>query len=97
LSWLPAQVDSAASRTVLPIRLVEELGLVQVDEIPIQGVGGHVTAMPTYLVGLKLRQLLPLTVEVVAHEGELFVLVGRDVLNHFRVILDGPREVLDID
>lgn len=95
--WLPAQVDSAASRSVLPLRLVGDLGLVPLDQIPITGVGGHITTMPTFLVRIELRQLVPLTVEVVAHEDEPFVLVGRDVLNQFRVRLDGPGLWLEIE
>jgi hypothetical protein len=94
--WLPAQLDSAASRSVLPLRVAEEAGLVPADQIPIVGVGGHTTTMPTYLVQIEIRLLVPLTVEAVAHEDEPFVLIGRDILNQFRVLLDGPNLVAEI-
>jgi len=96
LGWLPAQLDSAASRTVLPLRLIEEVGFVAMDQIPIMGVGGHIMMMPTFLAQVEIRQLVPLTLEVVAHEGEPFVLLGRDILNQFPVLLDGPNLVTEI-
>ena len=94
--WLPAQLDSAASRSVLPLPLVAELGLVPVDEIQVEGLGGHLTTMPTFLVCIEIRQLLPLTVEVGGHENEPFVLIGRDIMNQFRIVLDGPGRALEI-
>lgn len=36
---VPAQIDTAADITVLPQRLVDELGLVQLDEMTIGGFG----------------------------------------------------------
>jgi hypothetical protein len=96
LGWLPAQLDSAASRSVLPLRVAQEVGLVPADQIPIVGVGGHIATMPTYLVQVEIRLLVPLTVEAVAHEDEPFVLIGRDILNQFRVLLDGPGLVAEI-
>jgi hypothetical protein len=60
------------------------------------GVGGHVMMMPTFLAQIELRQLVPLTTEVVSHEDEPYVFLGRDVINQFRMLLDGPGLVLDI-
>src|SRR5215210_6130983 len=39
---LPAQSDTAADMTVIPWRLVEALSLVQLDELPTLGFGGHI-------------------------------------------------------
>lgn len=33
---------------------------------------------------------------VVAHAGEQWVLLGRDVLNSYRVLLNGPNAVLEL-
>jgi hypothetical protein len=35
--------------------------------------------------------------EVLANRDELYVLLGRDVLNRHRIVLDGPQLVLEID
>jgi hypothetical protein len=39
----------------------------------------------------------PRLVKVLASLEEPYVLLGRDVLNHFRITLDGPNLVLDIE
>jgi hypothetical protein len=94
---IPAQVDSAADRTVIPARFVAALQLVVLDRISVAGFGGVVYQLDTHAVELEIRQLRAVIVEVVAHPTESFILLGRDVLNQFRVILDGPQSALDID
>ena len=96
LDNLPAQIDTAADRTVIPGGLVARLGLVPLDELPVAGFGGHVLLVATYLVELSLRGQPPRLIEVLAHEGEPHVLPGRDVLNHHRLLLDGPGLALEI-
>jgi len=46
----PAQLDTAADLTVIPSRLVDELQLDQLSELPILGVGAHLATLPTFLV-----------------------------------------------
>jgi gag-polyprotein putative aspartyl protease len=94
---IPAQVDPGADRTVLPTALVPQLGLVQRGSLPLAGFAGEVISYPTYYVDIAIRSLPFVTVRVVAHEGEPYVLLGRDVLNHFRIILDGPQQAVEID
>jgi hypothetical protein len=80
---LPALIDTAADRTVIPGGLVGLLALVPLDELQVAGLGGQVFSVPTYKVELAIRTLLP-------HAEEPFILLGRDVLNHHRLLLDGP-------
>jgi hypothetical protein len=94
---VPAQLDTAADRTVLPGELVDELRLVPLDEIAVSGFGGQVMLLPTYRVDVSVHDLPPVTVEVLAHPDESFVLLGRDVLNGRRLVLDGPRLTLEIE
>jgi len=93
----PAQLDTAADLSVVPSRMVQELQLEQLGEFPALGFGGHLMTMPTFLVRIQVRGLAPQVVEVFASPGEPYVLLGRDVLNRFRVTLDGPNLVLDIE
>ena len=96
LDDVPAQIDTAADMTVLPLDVVESLRVVQLDQRPVGGFGGHVTLSPTFLVELTIRELKPVVVQALGHQGEPFVLLGRDVLNQYRLILDGPGQTLDI-
>lgn len=96
LSDVPALIDSAADRSVVPLRFIERLGLVQIDEISIMGFGGHIVVAPTFLIEIGLRHLPTVIVEVIADDDEPYVILGRDVLNSFRVLLDGPNLVVEI-
>jgi predicted aspartyl protease len=92
----PAQLDTAADRTVIPGRIADELKLIPLREVPVGGVSGTVVVMRVYLIRLTIRQLPQSTLEVLASPEEPFVLLGRDVLNRFRVLLDGPRLSLEM-
>ncbi len=52
--------------------------------------------MPSYPVQLKVHNLPVQMIEVVASAGETWVLLGRDVLNAHRLLLDGPQLFLEI-
>ena len=93
---VPAQLDVAADRTVLPANLAQALALPQIGTIPIGGVGGIIQTMPCYPVHLAIHDLPGQTIEVVASAGESWILLGRDVLNAYRLVLDGPQLVLEI-
>lgn len=93
---LPAQVDSGADRTVVPQQLIQALGLVQLDQIAVRALDGYTLTLPTYLVQLTVRQQTPFMIEVVGSQGEPWVLLGRDVLNRYRILLDGPGLGLEI-
>ena len=94
---LPSLIDTAADRSVIPGRLVEDLGLVPLDELPVCGFGGDSRLVLTYFVELAIRDLPPHLVEVLAHPDEPYILLGRDIMNQHRIILDGPRLALEID
>jgi hypothetical protein len=93
---VPAQLDSAADRTLLPDTLVQTLTLPQIGTIPMGGVGGFIQTMPSYPVDVAIHNLSGLTVEVVASAGESWVLLGRDILNAHRTLLDGPQSFVEI-
>jgi hypothetical protein len=93
---LPAQIDTGADRTVIPGLLVGVLGLVPLDELPFVGLGGHLVHLRTYLVEIAIRGLPPRQMEVVADQDEPYILLGRDVLNQYQVLLDGPGMAIEI-
>jgi hypothetical protein len=93
---VPAQVDTAADRTLLPQAVADALGLDRIGELDIGGVGGTRDTMPLYAVLLGIQPLPVRLVEVVAHADEPWVLLGRDVLNGHRIVLDGPNLVLEL-
>jgi hypothetical protein len=93
---LPAQVDPAADRTVLPGVVVTSLALVEDGRLLIQGFGSQILELPTFLVAVSLHDLSPVLVRAVLGEQEPWILLGRDVLNAHRLLLDGPQLALEI-
>jgi predicted aspartyl protease len=93
---VPALIDTGADFSVIPGRLVDDLGLVPLDWAQAIGFGGQLLTLPTFLVELRIRQLNPFTIKVLASPDESYALLGRDVLNRFRISLDGPNLALEL-
>ncbi len=94
---LPAQLDSGSDRTIIPQRIVNDLHLTAVREIPVSSFGGNLAVVFLYYVQIQIRGLGPFGIEAIAAEHEPFVLVGRDLLMHFRIVFDGPKGLLEFD
>jgi hypothetical protein len=92
----PAQLDSAADRTVLPLVLVQGLALHICGQVTVVGFGGASAQTPLYAVELGVHDLPPAPLRVIASPGEPWVLLGRNVLNAHRLVLDGPCLGLEI-
>jgi hypothetical protein len=82
--------DTAADATVIPLRLVGHLGLLPAWQVTAHGFAGGTYRLDVYRVRLDLPGLAPLLVGAIAHGDEKYVLIGRDILNQFRVTFDGP-------
>jgi predicted aspartyl protease len=93
---LPAKVDSGAARTVIPMTVVEHLKLEAVDQQKFEGLGGVQVTLSIFRLLLTIRGCTTLEVNAAGSDGEPYILLGRDVLNQFRVVLDGPKGKLEI-
>jgi gag-polyprotein putative aspartyl protease len=103
ISWngekevVDALLDSGASRTVIPSRLIDILKLRQTGTGQAGGAFAKKQRRPRYqadvVVSLLNKEFPALTVYV---QDEDFALIGRDVLNKQYLILDGPAETFSI-
>jgi len=91
-----AKLDTGADRTVIPTDLAARLGLVEVERLTFAGLGGQPVELPVFHVRLVVRDLPLILVKVAASDGEPYILLGRDVLNSYRIVLDGPNQKLEI-
>jgi hypothetical protein len=80
---------------VVPLGLVGQLGLVPAWQVTAHGFAGGTHRLDVYQVRLDLPGIAPLLVSAIAHGDEKYVLIGRDVLNQFRVTFDGPVGVTE--
>jgi predicted aspartyl protease len=92
-----ALVDSGADKTVIPRAIVEELALPQAGAIEVAGLNQIISIMPLYIVNIAIGNLPPVVADVIGSAGEQYVLLGRDVLNRYRVTLDGPDLLCTIE
>jgi hypothetical protein len=92
----PAQIDTGADCSVLPATTVAALGLVEDGRFQLQGFAGKVVELPVFLVDIHIHDLPAVTVRAVLGESERLIVLGRDVLNSQRIVLDGPELSLEI-
>jgi predicted aspartyl protease len=89
-------IDSGSDITVLPATAIESLRLVPADYAGVGGVSSQVELAPLYAVRMRLEELEIENTLVVGWTGT-YGLLGRDLLNRWRVTLDGPAQTVRID
>ncbi len=92
---MPALLDTGGDVTAIPRALVNILSLYTVGRIQIEGVEGALNIFHLYPVKLKLNGITIPRVEVIATDLDI-VVVGRDVLNQFYFLLNGPEQTFDL-
>jgi hypothetical protein len=87
---IPMQLDMGAGLTVIPQRLMTELGLIKFSEVGIGGFHRDPEPEDTFLIRLQIHEWEIEVVEVVLGDDS-YGLLGRDVLNQFLLVLNGPE------
>ena len=93
-----AFLDTGADAIILPIGVIRQLKAGAVTLKTVRGYAGGRRSVRTYLVDIEIGGLTLPGIEVVGDDAVDQILVGRDVLNKLRLLLDGPgqrTEVLD--
>ncbi|MCS6843768.1 MAG: retroviral-like aspartic protease family protein [Caldilineales bacterium] len=85
-----AFVDTGADATVVPLKIVRELRAGTVSLKTVRGYTGGRRAVRTYLVDVEVGPYLLPGIEILGDAAAEEILLGRDVLNKLRLLLDGP-------
>jgi predicted aspartyl protease len=93
---LPAKIDTGADRTVIPTAVTNQLKLDEVERREFEALGGYRVVMAIVQAVVTIRGCPSLLVNAAGSDGEPHILLGRDVLNNFRILLDGPNLRLEI-
>lgn len=91
-----ALIDTGADQTVLPRAMIDAMELVVTGVERVQGFAGQIIELGVYVVELSIHDSAPLRIEALVGEQEKYVLLGRDVLNAHRILLDGPQLALEV-
>lgn len=90
-----AKLDTGADLTVIPTVRIERLHPMPAGEIEVEGYDSRRATIRAYDVNLQVDQLSVVGLLVIGF-AEDYVLLGRDVLNRLRVLLDGPALTTEI-
>lgn len=91
-----ATIDSGADGTIVPINHLTEIKASPTVDMMMRSQWGERRKVLLYLVDVQIGEITLPGVEVVGDDQSNEVILGRDVLNRLRVILDGPRKTTDI-
>ena len=90
-----ALVDSGADITVIPRTVVEHLGLRMVDIVPVAGFSTAAAGCPVYSACISLEGRELGVTRLISWAGA-YALLGRDILNQFKALLDGPEGFISL-
>lgn len=76
--------------------MIDELQLVEIETKLFEGVDGHIFSMPLFILPVQIADLPMCEIVAAANDAEPMVLLGLDVLNLFRITLDGLNQILEI-
>ena len=87
---LRAFVDSGADATIAPKSLLEDIQATFADDAYLRSQWGERRRVRLYVVDVRIGEWTLPGVTIVGDERSSELIVGRDVLNRLRVLLDGP-------
>lgn len=90
-----AKVDTGADLCAVPERLIAELDLPPVREVRAAGFAGVLQQVPVYRVDILLDGDWLKQIEALATR-RAYAILGRNVLRHFVIRIDGPKGQLEI-
>jgi predicted aspartyl protease len=87
---LTAIIDTGADGTIIPIEYLQQIGARRAFEAGLRSQWGERRAVFLYLVDLQIGELTLPGIYVVGDELGEEIVLGRNVLNQLRLLLDGP-------
>lgn len=88
---VPALIDTGADVTAIPVTAVRRLRLYAVGRIEVEDIHARVETVELYTVQLAITDLPVREMEVVPTE-QPFIILGRDWLESYYLLLNGPEQ-----
>lgn len=93
---LTAIVDSGADSTIIPLSYLEQVGARKIESVWLRSTTSHRIEVDLFVVSLRIGRQVQREVEVVGDTEYQEVILGRNVLNHYIVTLNGLAGVVEI-
>jgi predicted aspartyl protease len=91
-----AVIDTGADGTIIPVQHLQEIGARRAFETALRSQWGELRVVYLYLVDLQIGDFTFPGVYVVGDELGQEAVLGRNVLNRLRLLLDGPAALTQI-
>jgi hypothetical protein len=91
-----AVLDSGADGTIVPLNFLNEIRAAPTVEMMMRSQWGERRKVLLYLVDVEIGDITLPGIEVVGDDQTNEVILGRDVLNRHRVLLDGPEQTTTV-
>ena len=96
LGPLTAVLDTGADGTLVPARTLARFRTAETDRAWIVSQWGEYRLAKAYMLDVHIGSLRLPAIRVVSDERGKEVILGRDVLNKLRLLLDGPAQTTEI-
>lgn len=93
---LPAMVDSGADGTIVPQRYLDQIHAPPTVEMGLRSQWGERRRVMLYLVDIRIDEINLPAIEVVGDDATDEIILGRDVLNRLRILLNGPAGITNV-
>jgi predicted aspartyl protease len=93
---LVAFIDSGADATMLPFEVLERLQAEELETRYLRTVTGKRVAVDLYRVAIRIGAYQFRSIRAIATDSPAEIILGRDVLNHLIVTLNGLAAVTEI-
>lgn len=89
-------IDSGSDTTLIPLAVLQRVGAFSGEQVYFRGVTGSRATADAYRVVIHMPVGVSYGIRAVATRGGNEIILGRDVLNRWRIVLDGPGETVEI-
>ncbi|HRJ40809.1 MAG: hypothetical protein KJZ86_08345 [Caldilineaceae bacterium] len=91
-----ALIDSGSDATLIPLTILQRIGTYSGEQVSFRGVTGSRMITDMYRVLIYMPIGISYGIRAIATRGTDEIILGRDVLNQWRIVLDGPGEIVEI-
>lgn len=90
-------LDTGADRTLIPLSVARDFELTKEKELLFEGADGIQFTLPLFRLLIAVGPFPAELVTAAASENEEVTLIGRDVMETFRITLDGPAGIVRVE